>query len=691
MKIVVALLMLAAACTVVGAGCPAPVAAPCENTPAGCGPPLNNDPPRFFADPPFGVGFECVTIGCDTEKPLSLENRGGGTLGIALVRPTVDTSSDYTIARADGEPLPFTGSDDDENDASAHVLLGASEKLALIVSYVPTDGELDQGAVLVEHYDAALPFVDAAPVEDEIAISARALGTPAAVLPIAVLDFGFVELGDDKTLELVIENAADESVLTVGPLDRADGTAAVFHPGDPRDWGQRFANPGVSAIYKVVFTPTSADAFFGELVLATNDPLRPEVRVLVQGTAIAEPRLAVVDPIGDLALAPVRAGETRTGVVTIRNLGGAPLDATPSLFAGEELGLSVAPLEGIIGIAPLATAQVTVSLTSSNGGAVNGILKIIANDPATLHTVTITGEVEAPLLSSSPSFLDLGDVVQGWSAVPGQIAIANTGFGELTITSISFEVGSSDQIALADVPPLPVKLSPGEEPILLTVLLTAGSVGPADAVVLIASDSIDNGVSRVDVHGDVITCEEGCPTPNGSPRCDSGFCEVGGCVDDFHDADTVVVNGCECTEDVIGNTREDIGQACGQGLDLGGLSDDDGGFTRDGTLHADGDIDLYFIRMSDDTQLFDDEYGGEIVLVNGPPGLQVCANFQDNGTGCGGAPTNCSTTRVRGNGQSGVFGSSDNSEDVTVFVMWQPDAAPQCGNYTIRFDADEDF
>jgi hypothetical protein len=40
---------------------------------------------------------------------------------------------------------------------------------------------------------------------------------------------------------------------------------------------------------------------------------------------------------------------------------------------------------------------------------------------------------------------------------------------------------------------------------------------------------------------------------------------------------------------------------------------------------------------------------------------------------------------------SGVFDSSDNSEDVTVFVSWQPGALPQCGAYTVRFDADEDF
>jgi len=34
--------------------------------------------------------------------------------------------------------------------------------------------------------------------------------------------------------------------------------------------------------------------------------------------------------------------------------------------------------------------------------------------------------------------------------------------------------------------------------------------------------------------------------------------------------------------------------------------------------------------------------------------------------------------------------TSDNSEDVTVWVEWAPGSAPQCGNYTVRFRADND-
>ena len=286
----------------VGAGCPAPVAA-CKGE--SCAPPPDDAPPRFFADPPFGVGFDCVTIGCDTQKPLVLENRGGGKLGISLVRPAIDSSNDFTIEREDGEALP-TGDD----EAATHVLLGAGEKLTLLVRYTPTDGVLDEGTVEVEHYDGALAYQDAAPEKEELPLTARALGSAIANLPVAVLDFGFVPIGSSATLELVVDNTGEESVLTVGPVDRELATAPVFHPPAPRDWGERLANSDESVRIPVMFTPTSPEAYFGALVLTTNDPLQPTVRVEVQGTAIPTARLAVMTIVRMTGGSP---GESFTG------------------------------------------------------------------------------------------------------------------------------------------------------------------------------------------------------------------------------------------------------------------------------------------------------------------------------------------------------------------------------------------
>jgi len=263
------------------------------------------------------------------------------------------------------------------------------------------------------------------------------------------------------------------------------------------------------------------------------------------------------------------------------------------------------------------------------------------------------------------------------------------------VNTISFDVGTSSQLSLIDVPSLPQKLAPGDAPLVVTVVMTATNLGSVDGVLLVGSDSIDDPVHRTDIHGSVITCDEGCPTPNGVPSCSSGFCEIGGCNAHFHDPDGNVNDGCECIEDIVGNNVGDIGQAC-PGLDIGTLHDGNGSgtrsTTRNGTLHDASDGDLFFFRASDDSCfLCSDNYGADVEL-SGPPGMQLCANFQQGGNGCGGLPTNCSFSEVRGHGQSGIFGSSDNSEDVTVFVLWPANGAqPVCGNYSLHMRADGDF
>lgn len=665
------------------AGCPSEVAAGCKGDKCNAGPQL---PPRFYADPPFGIGFDCVVVGCTQEKHVIVSNRGGGNLMVSLARLSTDTSTDFELRRADDVDLP---------DPDNQLTLKGGETVELIVSYVPSDGRPDEGAIVFEHYDGALPYLEAAPRTDEIPVTTRTLGSPVAALASGdVLDFGYVALGESKTLNIQVRNDGTDAVLRVGPTSAEDESPAVFGPPSAGAWGEDFANPDDVVEIPVTYTPTAAEASFGAVLIQTNDGAAPALRVALQGTAIATPRLALVAPDdGSLELAQVRVGEERNGTITVQNLGGQPLDVSAAIASGAEHGLTLVEPSALTALAPLASASFTVHLVNNVGGAIAGSALLSSNDPdaAAGVVVTIAGEVNAPVMTAAPAALNFGDIVVNWSAEPQQFAIANTGYGDLEITAIALELGSSQQIRLVELPPLPQKLAPGAAPLVVTVLVQATNVGPADGAVLVTSDSINGDTGRVEVHARVVTCEAGCPTPNGTPNCSSGRCEVGSCVALWHDADGNQPNGCECGEDVVGAVRDDIGQGCGTGLDLGDISDDDGGYNFSATLHDIDDVDLYFFSASDDTQLFDDEYGAQVSIISAPPGLQICANFQQAGNGCGGNPTNCSFTRVRGHGQSGIFGSSDNSEDVTVWLMWAPGANPVCGTYTFRYEADEDF
>ena len=55
-----------------------------------------------------------------------------------------------------------------------------------------------------------------------------------------------------------------------------------------------------------------------------------------------------------------------------------------------------------------------------------------------------------------PPSLDFGNIAHGWTSEAQTVYLSNGGTGELTISSVSFELGSSAQVRLAEEPALPV-------------------------------------------------------------------------------------------------------------------------------------------------------------------------------------------------------------------------------------------
>ena len=668
------------------AGCPNEVATPgCG--PGGCKPPEPEEPPRLFIDPPFGLGYDCVTIGCGDERTLTVENRGGGKVRLSLVRLSVDTSSDFSLRRADDGALPF--------DETTTVDVTPDTPLTLTVRYTPSDGNSDAGKVLVDWYDGALEFADAVVTHVELPLSTRELGGVAATLVEPRLNFGFVDVGDEGRRDIVVRNSGDGGVLSVGPVSLEDGTAAVFVEPAPGDWGEHFVNPGDELRIPVAFRPDATAAFLGALQVRTSDGATPSLRVEVAGTAVAEPR--VLASTSAIAFGDIRVGVTRTETVTVTNIGGAPLTFVSSVASGAGVQLSsTAPVT----VAPLESASFDVAWTPVVGGPFSGAVQLVTDDPTQPQvTVTLDGFADAPLLSAAPASVDFGGVVQGWTTGAQTFLLSNTGFGELTVNSISFEVGASSQIVLTDVPALPIKLSPGEEPIALSVFMSASTLGTQQAVILVGSDSVDGplgtgGVGRLNVSGRVITCEEGCPVANGQPSCGTGSCAIATCNDRFHDANTSLTDGCECHEDPVtgaANVFRDVSGQCGDtGVDLGTVSDSGSELIVTGTLHSLADTDLYFVRFNDGSG---NDYGARARFVSGPSGMRLVPRFTDDGEPCGqpsGGALSPGQTR-EGGGCSSFLCAGNDSENGSFRVEWAPGIAPQCGTYTLSFDANASY
>jgi len=668
-------------------GCPSEVAAPgCKGD--ACKPTEEDtEPPRLFVDPPFGLGFDCVTIGCDTERRMVVENRGGGTVSLVLSRLAVDSSADFTLRTGTGDALPF--------DEASAVAITPTTPLELFVRYVPRDGTADQGTVTLDWHDAKVAFEDAVLERVELPLSTRALGDVAATPQTTRLNFGFVPVGGSATRSVVVDNTGAGGVLGVGPVALEDGTPAVFVEPTAGAWAEQFANPGESAEVFVDFRPDTVGTFTGAVLVRSTDGAQPALRIEVAGTSVQEPDAEPDTRTMDFGA--IRVNTTRTLPLVIENRGGAPLTLTGSVVSGADVTLDVLTA---VEVAPLERATFQVSWSPTAGGPLNGQIVFATNNPAEAQvTVDVTGFSNAPVLASNPAAVSFGNVVQGWTTEARAFELRNTGFGELTISSLSFEVGSSSQIRFAEVPTLPIKISPDDPPVIVSVFMEASVLGTQNATILVGTDGVDGplgqgGIGRLTASGVVVTCEVGCPMVNGTPSCGTGACTIGSCNTAFHDADNSFATGCECGEDLVpagAGARRDVPATCG-GLNLGTLNDSDNprSTTFSGTLHDETDVDLFFYRANDQFEFLNDDYGARVDLLSGPSGLRLFARFAGAGTGCGGENQRAGPVGVGGGLQGRGNNTSDNSEDVTVWVEWAPGFPPQCASYSVRFRADND-
>lgn len=651
------------------------------------------EPPRLYVDPPFGVGFDCVQPGCDETGSFRVENRGSGLVNLTLARLSVTTTGEMSVTLHDADGAPLTAPTTDKP-----LRLKEGEHVEARVRYAPTDAAADEGELWLDWYDGALDFEDAVVKRVELPLTTRVLGQAEAELVTPRLNFGYAAPGERVVLPLKITNTTEGSAaLALEPPVFDPASDAHFSLAEEPD-GPLFVPPGETVEISIAFEPDVADAYGGVLYVPTNDGGRPQLVVELLGTAIQEPYFAILRPDDwRLDFGDVRVGNDKSRTVTLRNLGGQPLAVTPSMPVGAELGFSttVSLDQPLPSIAPLAEATFEVSSSPTAGGDLAGQLRFTTNDP-TLPEDWIDLHVygSAPEGLASPGSLDFGSVVQSWTTEPREVRVTNNGTGDLTITSVSFELGSSSQVRLAEQPSLPVKLRPGDEPLIITVFVQAQTIGPANAVLLIETDGIEQPTMRVPVSAQVVTCEQACPVANGTPSCTAGQCEVGSCQSSFHDADQAFSTGCECAEDTTGGGYSDVSRFCTSEGNVGPLADNCGSgnsnwVQRTGSLHTVDDIDLYHFSADDGGSATCDTFGEsfrvQVELANAHPDVEFCRLSLGPGGSCGGEITSAQCG-FRSWSDTGSYGSNDDTY-VLVWVRRRPGAPATCGNYTIRFRA----
>ena len=668
-------LVVAASLTACLMGCPNPGVTDACDGGGECG--AGSLAPRLYVSPPFGLGFDCITVGCDATSTMRMQNRGGGQVTITRALLTTTSSSDFEVV------LPQT----------LPVSLGPQDELSVAVHYKPTDALPDEGAVRISYSLSPAAGPDPEPVS--MALRTRSLGTPKAQVTQEELNFGYVEPGLSATQELTIENVSlTGSVLAITDTELEDGSDPAFTVLTDLPV---FVNSMESQIIRVRMSVpldlASLRVFRGVLHLQTNDGAHPDIPVGLIGTGRTDPSLLVDLPSNVLNVGSMAVGGNPLSVtVRIRNVGGDQLRVEPRLVTAGGAGFSTVPSAGLLpALGPFAWGQLTVNFTATRGGvatATNGdvpYLSLLSNDP---DRPDVRIRLEAfgvlPNASTNPNRLDLGPVVVGWPVEPRTLNVYNTGQGPLHVSEIYMQPGSNAQLSVDQVSGLPITLLPEDPPIAVSVHYSPAVLGYATGNLVVHSDDPDQPLKLVPLSGTAVSCQEGCPLPHAVPSCALGKCTIASCNTGWHDTDGQDLSGCECGEDADG----EVGTVCNFGaVNLGTFKDEDGReIHRSGTLHNGSDEDVFWLFAEDSgalSELFGDSFDLRIDLQGTPAGVEMCLRQADHdvqGQGCGRGTEACGYRNFR---KDGSWGSED-GRDVTVRIRFTPGTAPFCAAYTLR-------
>ena len=223
--------------------------------------------------------------------------------------------------------------------------------------------------------------------------------------------------------------------------------------------------PGGTEVYRIIYSPTTAEAVSGKLQVESDDPGRPKLTVTVQtGSANA----AQIDVEPTALLFPAAApGSPQTKEITITNNGnGAALTLNNFLINGadaravyevlvERNGEFVPWTNGSLDTIRRQNSKVyKVVYTPTDASSITGNLRISSNAsnvPNGEVNITLSGNEAAPDALIAPSTI-VFDVTPGDSS-SRSFAVRNEGLADLEINGLSF-VGtlSEDEFSVSPDP-----------------------------------------------------------------------------------------------------------------------------------------------------------------------------------------------------------------------------------------------
>ncbi len=423
----------------------------------------------------FFVAFEPVAPGFrkDALQDIIIKNGGLGTLTISSIEIVTDKEG-YISPKTTVPQTPFSLTSEETLPIKFRLAIPAPSERPEPLTCPDLPGGVP--AALQENYCGHV-LIKSGPPDNQTRIIYFQVNKATGTIEVSpsVLTFDNPQVGRAITKELTLTNSSTSGPLIVDKITKLDFTGGADSQFAIDGFGFPLTlQPGSSETYRIIYTPTTADAITGKLQVESDDPANPKKTVTVQ-TGSANAAQIDVQP-GALIFPAAAPGNPQTQELTITNTGnGAALTLTNFLITGNEAravyavefernGAFVPWTNGSMDTIARQNSKVyRVTYTPVDDQSITGNLRIFSN-----ATNVANGEVNINLSGSSaaPDGL-IAPATIIFDVRPGQsdsrdFAVRNEGLADLEIGGFSF-VGTLTPEEFSISPdPAGVTVAPGQ-------------------------------------------------------------------------------------------------------------------------------------------------------------------------------------------------------------------------------------
>ncbi len=414
------------------------------------------DGPRI--DVPRRLDFGAVVVGETVAQGLIIHNIGNADLLVSAILE----SDIFGI---------------DEFD---EIVLPPHTQETLPVFFTPPAVGRFAAELVIQSNDPQAPEI----IVELVGVGAEDIEEPRIEVP-RQLAFGEVLVGEERTLGLRIANVGNQN-LTVHPFLEAPAFRAPLE-------GFNVAPRGVVEL-PVTFAPDEMGHYTASLILETNDPMNPEVEVLLTGHGVQHHGDLPIEVPDLIDFGNVPIGDEVVRELVISNISNMELSLNVHV---EGAGFFADPLEMII-LLPEQQIVMPIVFEPREMGVYEGEAIIHFNthniEDVVVHLVGRGGMNEmGPRIDLSQHHFEFGEVAVGEQATQ-ELVISNIGnallLAEASLESEVFEIPRFERI----------NLEPGDE-FVLPITFTPTEVAFFEGLLVIHSNDRENPELGVDLAG----------------------------------------------------------------------------------------------------------------------------------------------------------------------------------------------